>query len=80
MKIKLYGRLGEKHGSEIDVNLPTGTDTVAKLRTLLADMFPDSSTDFQTRSRACIEDSIVGEGHTLAETDTVEFLPPLSGG
>lgn len=80
MKIKLYGRLGEKLGSEIDVNPPSGTDTVAKLRKALADMFPDSSTDFRRRSRACVEDLIVGEGHKLAGTETVEFFPPLSGG
>lgn len=80
MKIRFYGKLGEKLGAEIDVDPPAGTDTVMKLRNLLAEMFPDASTDLQQRSRACIADSIVGEGHKLAGIEVVEFFPPLSGG
>lgn len=80
MKIRFYGRLGERLGSEIDVDPPSGTDSIVKLRNVLAHMFPDASTDLQQRSRACVADSIVGESHTLAGTETVEFFPPLSGG
>lgn len=80
MKIRFYGRLGEKLGSEIDVDPPSGTDSIVKLRNVLADMFPDASTDLQQRSRACVADSIVGEGHGLVGNETVDFFPPLSGG
>jgi molybdopterin converting factor small subunit len=80
LKVRFYGRLGEKLGSEIDVDPPEGTDTIVKLRNVLADMFPDASTDLQQRSRACVADSIVNEGHRLAGNETVEFFPPLSGG
>ncbi|WP_294122346.1 hypothetical protein [Sphingomonas sp.] len=80
LKVRFYGKLGEKLGAEIEVDPPTGTDTIVKLRNVLADMFPYASADLQQRSRACIADSIVGEGHKLAGIETVEFLPPLSGG
>lgn len=80
MKIRFYGRLGEKFGSEIDVDPPAGTDTIVKLRNVLVEMFPDASEDLRRRSRACVEDSIVGDSHKLAGTETVEFFPPLSGG
>lgn len=80
MKIRFYGRLGEMLGTEIDVDPPAGTDTVLKLRDVLAHAFPDASTDLRQRSRACIADSIVSENHKLLGTETVEFFPPLSGG
>jgi molybdopterin converting factor small subunit len=43
-------------------------------------MFPDASDDIRERSRACVADMIVGDQHQLAEAETVEFFPPLSGG
>lgn len=80
MKIRFYGRLGEKLGSEVDVDPPPGTDTIVKLRDLLADMYPDAAQDILQRSRACVADSIVSESHKLAGNEAVEFFPPLSGG
>ena len=80
MQVRFYGRLGEKLGSEIHVDPPAGTDTVVKLRNILVEMFPDASDDLRKRSRVCIADSIVDEGHRLAGNETVEFFPPLSGG
>ncbi len=80
LKIRFYGKLGEKLGAEIEVDPPVGTETVAHLRRALADMLPEASDDLQRRSRVCIADSIVGEGFLLAGTETVEFFPPLSGG
>lgn len=80
MKIRFYGKLGEKLGAEINFDPPVGTDSVVKLRDVLAEMFPDASTDLQQRSRACIADSIVGDGHLLKGVEAVEFFPPLSGG
>ena len=80
MKIRFYGRLGEKLGSEVDVDPPAGTDTIVKLRNLLADMYPDAAQDLRERSRACVADSIVNESYKLVGTEAVEFFPPLSGG
>lgn len=51
-----------------------------QLRLVLATMFPDASDDIRERSRACVADMIVGNQHQLAEAETVEFFPPLSGG
>lgn len=80
MKIRFYGMLGEKLGAEIELDPPEGTDTILKLRAVLGEMFPNASADLKQRTRACVADSIVGENHMIAGDETVEFLPPLSGG
>ena len=80
MKIRFYGKLSEKIGAEIEVDPPAGTDTVVKLRKVLADIFPQAAGDLRERSSACIADAIVGDSHAITETDMVEFFPPLSGG
>jgi molybdopterin converting factor small subunit len=80
LKIRFYGQLGEKLGGEIDLAPPSGTATVADLRSLLAGMFPDTAAGLLQRSRACIADAIVGEDRALADAEVVEFFPPLSGG
>jgi molybdopterin converting factor small subunit len=80
LKIRFYGRLGEKLGTEIEVDPPSGTDTISQLRNVLAAMFPEASDDLRNRSRACILDLIVGDGQKLDGNETVEFFPPLSGG
>ena len=54
MKIRFYGKLGEKLGPEIDVYPPAGTDSIVKLREVLADMFPDVSAELRQRSRAVL--------------------------
>lgn len=80
MKTRFYGRLKELLGEEVDLDLPAGTEAVIDLRQLLADIYPAAAEDLLVRSRACIEDSIVGDGHPLGSAETIEFFPPLSGG
>jgi molybdopterin converting factor small subunit len=80
LKIRFYGQLGDKLGAEIDLAPPSETTTVAELRALLAESFPEAARDLLQRSRACIADAIVGEDRTLADAEIVEFFPPLSGG
>lgn len=80
MKIKFYGNLGESLGREFDLDVPDETDTVARLRNVLASQFPEASGDLLKRTRACVADSIVKEDYRLGTNDTVEFFPPLSGG
>lgn len=80
MKIRFYGKLGEQLGAEIDIDPPVGTNTVLELRELLVELFPEATIDLRDRSRACIADSIVSEGHNLRGVVAVEFFPPLSGG
>ena len=80
MIVRFYGKLGHRLGAEIAVTPPVGTDTVAGVRDLLVDMFPAAADDLRRGVRACVDDVIVGESHRLAGSETVEFLPPLSGG
>lgn len=80
MKVRFYGRLGERLGAEIDLALPAGTDTIVKLRNLLADLYPYAAQDLREGSRACVADSIVNESYKLVGNEAVEFFPPLSGG
>lgn len=80
MKVRFYGRLGERLGSEIELDPPAGTDTVNQLRAVLADLFPDLSADLKLKSRACVADSMVTDDYRFTGSETVEFFPPLSGG
>ncbi len=80
MKVRFYGRMRESLGAEVDVDLPARFGTVRELRSVLADMFPNAAADLCQRSRACVADRFVMEEHALTGTETVEFLPPLSGG
>jgi sulfur-carrier protein len=80
LKIRFYGRLGDRLGQEVEVDLPPGAETVVELRELLAGMFPHASSDLRQRSRACVADAFVLDDHRLGGTETVEFMPPLSGG
>jgi molybdopterin converting factor small subunit len=80
LKVRFYGRLGDRLGQEVEVDLPPGAETVIDLRELLAAMYPLASSDLRQRSRACIADAFVLDDHRLGGTETVEFMPPLSGG
>ena len=80
MKIRFYGRLGDRLGQEVIVDLLPGAETVAELRELLVGMFPHASSDLRQRSRACVADAFVLDDYRLGGAETVEFMPPLSGG
>ncbi|MDT9599884.1 MoaD/ThiS family protein [Sphingosinicella rhizophila] len=81
MKILFFGRLGDMVGRETHVEVPPETRTVADLRQLLAQLHPAASEDLSRPSlRACVNDLIVGENYVVADSETVEFFPPLSGG
>jgi molybdopterin converting factor small subunit len=80
VKILFFGKLRDSLGPEREVAPETG-ETVARLRRRLAGLHPQAADDLLSpRNRACVDDSIVGEEFVLAETKTVEFFPPLSGG
>lgn len=80
MRIRFYGKLAEQLGSEVDLTPPPGTDTVRKLRQVLAATYPDVSVDLNGRSLVCIGDQMVSDQQALSDDLTIEFLPPLSGG
>lgn len=80
MRIRFYGKLAEQLGSEVDLTPPPGTDTVRKLRQVLAATYPDVSVDLNGRSLVCVGDQMVSDQQALSDDLTIEFLPPLSGG
>lgn len=80
MKVKFYGKLGGLLGDEVEIELPTGTETISELRGALSELYPQASPDLRGRSMACVGDAIVSDGYRFSGTDVVEFFPPLSGG
>lgn len=80
MKVLFFGKLRDSLGDECAVDWAAG-ETVAALRRRLAAAHPHASADLLgPRTRACVDDAIVGEDFVLTGNECVEFLPPLSGG
>ncbi len=81
MEIRFFGRLGERIGREIEIEPPPPGCTVGELRVLLAALYPDAAEELASMStRACIDDTIVGEEAAVDPARAVEFFPPVSGG
>jgi molybdopterin converting factor small subunit len=80
MRIHFYGGIGDRLGRSVEFDLPDDAATVGDLRRLLSRAYPDAAGEIASRLRACVGDEIVGEAYELSRADTVEFLPPLSGG
>jgi len=72
-RIGFYGRLAERFGREIEVDLADEGCTVADLRAQFEGL--DAAT-----VRACVNDEMAGEHALVRPGDRVDFLPPLSGG
>ena len=72
-RIGFYGRLAERFGREVAVDLPDEGCTVAELRARFEGL--DAAT-----IRACVNDELAGEQALVRPDDRVDFLPPLSGG
>jgi molybdopterin converting factor small subunit len=80
VKVLFYGRLAEAIGPELEVEARPGS-SVAELRERLAAEHPGARQSLASRrARTCIGDTLVSDDHVLGETETVEFLPPVSGG
>lgn len=81
MKILFFGKLGEAIGREVEMSLEPDGVTIAELRALLASRYPEVAADLCAPGlRACVDDTIVGEGFRVGRQASVEFFPPLSGG
>jgi molybdopterin converting factor small subunit len=81
MDVFFYGRLGERVGRQVNVEVPEGGCAVTELRRLIASQHPQISDEIvQQRVRACVADDIVPESFRVSEGQTVEFFPPVSGG
>ena len=77
LRIRFYGRLADAIAPEIE--LATVPCSVADLRSRIVSDYPAAEATLG-RSRACIGDSFVGNEQQIGNADTVEFLPPVSGG
>ena len=80
MKVLFYGRLAEAIGRELEVETPPDC-SVAELRDRLAVDHPEVADVLRSRrARTCVGDRLVHDNYRLAQGDTPEFLPPVSGG
>ena len=78
MRIRLYGRLADAIGPNVEVDAALAC-SVAEIRDVLADSYPQAA-GVLARSRACVGERLVGGEQLIDESDGLEFLPPVSGG
>ena len=80
MKVLFYGRLAEAIGQELEIDAQPGS-SVGELRDRLVAEYPEIENVLRNkRARACVGQTLVGDDYVPAPSDTVEFLPPVSGG
>ena len=80
MKVLFYGRLAETLGPELEIETPPGC-SVAELRDRLVAEHPEAEHPLRSkRALACVGDALVRDTYVLKAADSVEFLPPVSGG
>ena len=77
MRIRLYGRLGDVIGREIE--LAAAETTVGDVRRSLAASHAAAAATLG-RSRAIIAGCFVADDRTVGDAESIEFLPPVSGG
>jgi sulfur-carrier protein len=81
MKVQFFGRIGDRIGREVGLDLPPDGCSVADLRSRLALLHPHAKADLMSPSlRACVDETIATEDQIVSEGETVAFFPPLSGG
>jgi molybdopterin converting factor small subunit len=80
VKVLFYGRLAEAIGPELEVEARPGS-SVGELRDRLVAEHPEAEQVLRgRRARTCIGATLVRDDHVLEGAETVEFLPPVSGG
>jgi molybdopterin converting factor small subunit len=80
VRVLFYGRLAEALGPELEIDAPAGC-SVAELREKLIAEYPQAEQPLHScRARACVGDALVRDTYVLKAADSVEFLPPVSGG
>jgi molybdopterin converting factor small subunit len=81
MNVRFYGRLADLLGDQLRLDLPAEGCPVAELRRLIADAHPAAAAAMLGPGvRAIVGDDVVGDGHMVEGSGTVEFFPPVSGG
>ncbi|MFL6764678.1 MAG: MoaD/ThiS family protein [Sphingomicrobium sp.] len=80
MKVLFYGRLAEAIGPELELDARLGC-SVAQLRDRLLADYPSAEPVLRSRrARACVGSTLVNDEYVPESADTLEFLPPVSGG
>ena len=81
MKVLLFGKLADKAGRELDIDVPDAGCTVAELRSRLCLEQPSLAADLSAPSiKACIDQQVAAEDALVLPRHEVAFIPPLSGG
>ena len=81
MQILFFGKLADRIGRMVEIELAVARPTVADVRDALASRFPDARDELLKPSlRACVGDALVADDFALGDARLVEFFPPLSGG
>jgi molybdopterin converting factor small subunit len=78
VRIRLYGRLADLIGRHIELEAPDGS-SIAMLKLGIAADHP-AAAETLSRSRGCIGGSLIGDEHIPAAADSLELMPPVSGG
>ena len=80
MKVLFHGRLAEAIGPELEVESAIGC-SVAEMRDRLVAEHPHVEDVLRSkRALTCVGDALVHDNYRLVAGDTLEFLPPVSGG
>jgi molybdopterin converting factor small subunit len=80
VKVLFYGRLAEAIGPELEIDAVPGC-SVAEIREKLVASYPQVEETIRSRrARTCVGDMLVHDGYVPGTGDTLEFLPPVSGG
>lgn len=81
MTIAFFGKLREAIAPQIEIDLPPDVETIAHLRSFLAESHPGSAEDLSSpRLKAAIDDRMAGDATRLGGVRVIDFFPPVSGG
>ena len=80
MNVHFFGQLAEAVAPELDLEVPRGI-SVAGIRGDVIARYPEAEGLLRKHgTRACIGSAIVSDDYVPEISDTVEVLPPVSGG
>jgi molybdopterin converting factor small subunit len=80
LKVLFYGRLADLVGRELEVDGPASC-SIAELRQRLSANHPNAQQTLDDgRVRACVGNALVDDHFIVTASDSIEFLPPVSGG